>query len=477
MTAQRVSPLSRMIAFVLLSIALGCTEASRPLATEPGTRSPAANHNITPQPIVLRGTILTPDGVITHGYVGIVDGRIVSVSEKDPGIPEAVTINTYGIIAPGLVDIHNHVPWNVMPRWAPGRVFNNRYEWRGDSEFLQAVRDPFNRLLVANRCDMNTWGELRAIVGGTTSTMETHPVPCIHGLVRNLDLNSGFYGTTELNREHIYNVIALPPPTQPAVRAAFAAGARQFFIDNPFYEALVIHAAEGTDAASQEEFTFLQSQNLLNPKGAIIHGVTLRAPDFAAMAAAGSALIWSPRSNLELYGATADVGAAIDAGVDVALAPDWAITGSSNILDELKVASLWNLQHLGGRLSDRDLVDMVTIAAARIAGVDDEVGAIRVGLRADLLVIRGNQIDPFRSLVGAAAEDVQLVLIEGVALYGDKTLMGRFWDRADLEEVELPFGRKALARATGINVSDLAARLGAAMETEGITLAPLTERR
>jgi len=475
MAPQRVSPLSGIIASFLLSIALGCSEASRPLATEPGTRNPAANHNITPQPVVLRGTILTPDGVITHGYVGIVDGRIVSVSEKDPAIPDAVTINTYGIIAPGLVDVHNHVPWNVMPRWKSRRVFNNQWEWSNDSEYLQAVRDPFDRLMVANSCDMNTWGELRAIVGGTTSTMTSRPIPCIHGLVRNLDFNSGFYGTTQLDREHIYSGGVLPRANDAAGRAQFAAAA-QFFIANPFYEALFVHAAEGIDAASQEEFAFLQSQNLLNPKGAIIHGISLRATDFAAMAATGTALVWSPRSNLELNGTTADVGAALDAGVDIALAPDWAITGSSNILDELKVASLWNLQHLGGRLSDRNLVDMVTIAAARIAGVDDEVGAIRVGLRADLLVIRGNQIDPFHSLVAASAEDVQLVLIQGVALYGDATLMRRFWDRGDLEDLDLPFGRKALARATGINVSDLAAGLGAAMQTEGITLAPLTEQ-
>jgi cytosine/adenosine deaminase-related metal-dependent hydrolase len=467
MIAQRVSPLSRMIAQSLLSIAL---------ATQPGASTPAATHDITPPAIVLRGTILTPDGAITHGHVGIVDGRIVSVSEKEPDIPDALTINTHGIIAPGLVDIHNHVPWNVMPRWKPGRVFSNQWEWSNDAEYRQLIKDPFDRLSVDNLCDMIAWGELRALVGGTTATMTSRPLPCIQGLVRNLDFNSGFYGTTELNREHIYNVVGLPRAFDPAGRAEFVAAA-QFFITNPFYEALFIHIAEGTDAATQEEFTFLQSQNLLNPKGVIIHGITLGATDFAAMAAAGSALVWSPRSNLELHGATADVLAALEAGVDVALAPDWAITGSSNILDELKVAWLWNLQHLGGRLSDRDLVDMVTIAPARIAGIDDEVGAIRVGLRADLMVIGGNHNDPYRSLVGATAEDVQLVLIQGVPLYGDRTLMARFWEKSELEELELPFGWKALAsRATRTSVPDLAVRLGIAMQGEGMTLAPLTER-
>jgi len=478
MKAQRAGNLARLIAPVLLSIGVGCSEGSPPLTTESNPPATAATHGITPPgAVVLRGTILTPDGsAITHGYVGIVDGRIVSVSGQDPDIPEAVTINTHGIIAPGLVDIHNHVPWNVLPRWNPGRVFTNRNQWRNDPEYLAAIGDPFNRLMAENSCDMNTWGELRALVGGTTSTMVSRPMACIHGLVRNLDFNSGFYGTTELDREHIFNVLELPPASAPLARAGFVAAA-QFFIANPFYEALVMHVAEGTDAESQEEFTFLRSQNLLNPKGAVIHGLTLSATDFVDMAAAGTALVWSPRSNLELYRATSDVGAAVDAGVDIALAPDWAITGSAHILDELRTAALWNLQRLGGRLSDRKLFDMVTAAPARIAGVDDEVGAIRVGLRADLLVITGNHGEPFRSLIGATPETVQLGMVGGVPLYGDRTLMGRFWGRSDLEELALPFGRKALATgAAGVRISEVQARLTSAMQGEGKALAPLSER-
>jgi cytosine/adenosine deaminase-related metal-dependent hydrolase len=109
--------------------------------------------------------------------------------------------------------------------------------------------------------------------------------------------------------------------------------AKNFFIGNPFYEALLIHLAEGTDALSLEEFTFMQSQSLLNPKGVVIHGIPLRPTDFQAMSLHGTSLVWSPRSNLELYGATADINAALDAGVEIALAPDWAVTGSSNMFE------------------------------------------------------------------------------------------------------------------------------------------------
>jgi 5-methylthioadenosine/S-adenosylhomocysteine deaminase len=467
---------------VLAASLLGCDARDPSVATAPGA---AVTHDATPAGpggrLVLRGTVVTPDGVIEHGYVAVADGRIVAVSDRRPPLDGARTVDTEGILVPGFVDVHNHIPWHVLPQWSPGRTFTNREQWWAEPEYLRLVEGPFDRLAGTHLCDMNAWGELRALVGGTTSSMTTRSAPCIRGLVRNLDYHSGFYGTTELDREHVFNVLALPPAGDPAARAAFV-GAARFFIANPFYEALVMHLAEGTDAAAAEEFAFVRTQALLNPKGVIVHGIPLGPDDFRAMAAAGTALVWSPRSNLALYGTTADVGAALDAGVEVALAPDWAVTGSGTMLDELAVAARWNRDHLGGRLTDRQLVAMVTSVPARLAGVDDEVGAIRVGLRADLLVIGGGHLggdegdDPHRAVVAATTEDVALVLVGGVPLYGDRTMMQRVWAPADLETVPGVGSRKALATpAAGVVLSTLAARLQAALRAEGTSLAPLIE--
>ena len=433
------------------------------------------------KPIVLRGTIILPDGVTKHGYVAIVNGRIASVSEDLPNIPGAITVNTHGIILPGFVDVHNHVAWNVLPRWTPPHVYTYYTQWETDPEYLQKVKIPFVNLIgninapESHICDMITYGEMRALVGGTTSILATHPVPCMHGLVRNLDYNSGFYGTTELNLEHIINSTALPQASQPLARLQFV-GLAQFAIANPFYEALFIHLSEGTDAAALEEFTFMQSHGLINPKGAVIHGIPLGPSQFHAMAAGGTSLVWSPLSNIILHGQTANLHAALDAGVEIALAPDWGITGSSNMLDELKVAALWNREQLGGRLTDRQLVDMVTSVPAHIAGVDDEVGAVSVGLRADILVINGDHNNPFRAVIDATAADVELVFIDGVPLYGDRIFMEGFWNRSELEEINLSGVTKTLATpAANFLVNDIESRLRPALEAEGTSLAPLTE--
>jgi 5-methylthioadenosine/S-adenosylhomocysteine deaminase len=462
----------RRYLFIWIFVCANCLSTSFQLFSQV---VPADYSQRNAAPIVLRGTIITPQGVIKHGYVALVNGRIASVSDKQPDLPGAIDVNTHGIILPGFVDVHNHIIYNVLPRWKPRHLYTNRSQWRSDPEHIQLVGRPIDDLRALHFCDMNTWGELRALVGGTTSIMATQSKPCIHGLVRNLDFNSGFYGTTELNLEHILNVIDLPPADSVFARATFVRLARLFIV-NPQYEALFLHLAEGTDEAAEEEFTFVQKQSLLNPKGVIIHGIPLNAANFHSMAEKGTALVWSPRSNLELYGHTANIDAALDEGVEIALAPDWAVTGSSNMLDELKVAAEWNHGHLGDRLTYRQLVDMTTSIPAHIAGIDDEVGALAAGLRADILVINGDHNDAYQSVVDATPSEVELVFIDGVPLYGDRIFMERFWKRSELEEINLPDATKTLATpAATIRVADIESRLTLALGAEGVSLAPLTE--
>ena len=82
----------------------------------------------------------------------------------------------------------------------------------------------------------------------------------------------------------------------------------------------------------------------------LVHGVGLEPEDFYEMAHApaaradgvgdgkGAKLVWSPLSNLLLYGKTAAVYDALAAGVLISLGTDWTPSGSPNLLTELKVA-------------------------------------------------------------------------------------------------------------------------------------------
>ena len=129
-------------------------------------------------------------------------------------------------------------------------------------------------------------------------------------------------------------------------------------------------------------------------------------------------------SNLLLYGATSRVKSARDNGVRIGLGSDWAVSGSKNLLGELKVARLASDDMRAG-FSDRDLVAMATRDAASILGWQNVLGSLNPGARADLAVLDGTAGDPYKALVHAAETGISLVMINGVPRFGTTALMRR----------------------------------------------------
>lgn len=159
----------------------------------------------------------------------------------------------------------------------------------------------------------------------------------------------------------------------------------------------------------------------------------------------GAKLIWSPKSNLALYNETTDVKEALKNGVLVALAPDWSITGSDNMLGELKVAKDFNISQ-PERIwkEDKNLVFMVTVNPAQSAALDDKIGRIKEGHFADLLVIKGNPDEPYRSLVEAKVQDVELVFVGGQPYYGSQEFMNKLGQSEDSEPMAVCKSKKLL---------------------------------
>ena len=190
----------------------------------------------------------------------------------------------------------------------------------------------------------------------------------------------------------------------------------------------LLHLSEGvTDAAqplsaARKHFLALEvapGEWALSKVFTGIHAAGLLPEDFEILARNGSSIIWSPFSNLLLYGGTARVDAAARAGVTIGLGSDWSPSGSKNLLGELKVAWLHSQQALNGQFSARDVIAMATRNAARILKWNNAVGTVEPGKRADLLVIAGATGDPYEALIRAPETDIQLVMINGVARLRD----------------------------------------------------------
>lgn len=390
--------------------------------------------------ILLLGTVVTPD----TAFVGqvLVEGDVITCVAPaagcagEVGAVGATIIDTKGVIAPGLIDTHNHILFDIFDDsdWLPSKAYTNHDDWPKELRY-QAMLDVKQCLEDASqgkpawcpatydgagslKCEMDKWGELKAMIAGTTSVVGLAGTTsaCFGSLARSIDAAQNGLGQDKIQTS------ALFPPSRSAAEGVCA----NFTALRT--DAYLIHVGEGTDAKALAEFGTLGSVTtnapgcLYAPQTAITHGTAFGATEFAQMAAAGMKLTWSPKSNVALYGATTNIPAALDANVVIALAPDWSMGGSQNLLDEMRFADSWDDLHFGNRLVPKDLVAMTTKNAATAIALADRLGRIAIGYKADLMVVSPTKADAFASIVNATPKDVRLTMIGGRILYGDAVL-------------------------------------------------------
>ncbi len=364
---------------------------------------------------VLRGRVVTLTEVLAPGEVFVTGGTITCVARSCAGrmgYDGATIIETGGIVHPGLVNAHDHPQYNFLPPWTPPRRFVNADQWQSVPEY-RALTLPLRENESMNTCAMSKWGEIRALVSGNTTLQGSLNRVCLtRTLVRNIEYPNDFGGVDH----HRPNTLGIA-----TVSSADALNLRRD-MDSGALTAYILHLSEGVDETARREFDLLVARNLLAPALVVIHGTAFGANEFTRFGMARAKLVWSPRSNMVLYGRTTDVGAALDANIAVALAPDWTPSGSPNLQSELRYARYISREALRNRLTARDIVEMATSRAATV--VDrTQVGALVEGRYADLVVIPDRGCDAYESVIDAPTADVRLVMIGGRPLYGDAALM------------------------------------------------------
>jgi len=426
--------------------------------------------------IVISGSVVTPERVLDKGWVVIKHKKISAVSETLPTEENAIWVDTNDIIFPGFIDLHNHPMYAMFEPWNAGQLFNNRYEWRSLEKYKQEIADPARKIQDVQQgfCDIAEFAEVQALTGGTTTfsgtfllrTFTTFPTCLSRLAVRKLEIDSGFYAGH--GHERVQNVLGIGKDYNEATATAVRRKVAEKELD-----LVLIHVAEGkrTDPVSIKEFDLLKQHGFLAPTTAVIHGVAFDKSDFAKMRATATALVWSPQSNMILYNTTTDVVAAFREGVSIALAPDWAPSGAKNMLGEIQYAAKLNKTTLGGFFSNQQLFEMATSIPARIARIDDKVGTIQPGLFADIFLLHGDPTQPFDALVQSKPQDVSLVVVNGVPIYGDATLMSKF----NVNTEAIPFCGETKNLNLGVlpngKLSDVQLRLGQKMQAYNLKLA------
>lgn len=376
--------------------------------------------------VMLRGTVLGPDRTYRQGQVLVSSaGLIACVGCDCAAAPEAANASIIdcpeGVISPGLINPHDHIGFaNTPPYVAPDPTirYDHRHEWRKGAV---PGKPKISTLGTASAAAVQL-AELRFVLSGATSAVSAGGQA---GLLRNLDAPGKLEGLTVKPAE------SDTFPLNDSAGMMIESGCDAYGA-NPTtaaeiedFDGYLPHISEGVNLAARNEFVCTSTGllDVIAPQTAVVHAVGIIADDIAAMHADLTKVVWSPRSNVSLYGNTASVTLLDYLGVPITLGTDWLPTGSMNILRELRCADELNAMYYGSHFSDIDLWQMVTSNAALAAGAERGIGSLKTAYAADISVFDAKVRKDHRAVVGAEPQDVVLVLRGGKPLYGDAELL------------------------------------------------------
>ena len=394
------------------------------MAKAPGPIDPAASPRWA-----IAGRVVTMNQasrVEPDGAVWIKDAAIAAITKRGDATPAGfdgiVPVETGGTIFPGLIELHNHIAYNALPLWQVPKRYTNRDTWGDSDDYHRLVTAPMKTLGEATDLlpALVRYVEAKALVGGVTTTQGI-ALFSASGIRR-------YYRGIVRNAEETND--PLLPAAGSRIADVSASDPQAFLTEIEKKTCFLLHLSEGTDEAAHKHFEALELPGdlwAIAPSLAGIHCVALHPADFGVLASRGASIVWSPFSNLLLYGQTADVADAKAAGgaatpLKIGLGSDWSPSGSKSLFGELKVARVYS-QSNGNIFSDEELVRLATSGGAEILGWGKVVGSIKVGKRADLLVVDGANGDPYAQLFAGDERRVQLVVINGTPRYGTQALM------------------------------------------------------
>ena len=288
------------------------------MAKAPGPIDPAASPRWA-----IAGRVVTMNQasrVEPDGAVWIKDAAIAAITKRGDATPAGfdgiVPVETGGTIFPGLIELHNHIAYNALPLWQVPKRYTNR-DTSGDSDdYHRLVTAPMKTLGEATDLSaLVRYVEAKALVGGVTTTQGIALFSAAgirryyRGIVRNVEETNDPLLSAAGSR--IADVDASDP--------------QAFLTEIQKKTCFLLHLSEGTDEAAHKHFEALAlpgGQWAIASSLAGIHCVALHSANFGVLASRGASMVWSPFSNLLLYGQTADVADAKAAGGAAAPAQD-----------------------------------------------------------------------------------------------------------------------------------------------------------
>jgi len=412
--------------------------------------------------VVHNGTLITMNSdfdIIDDGVVCIKNDKLAKIEPRKNCVtlPEGEKIIDArgGIILPGLVNTHTHLPMALFRGLAddlPLSKWLNEYIFPAEANHIHPESVRLGAFLsgaelllsgTTTCCDgyfhedhvaaaMNDIG-MRAILG---QGVIDFPAPGVPKPEDNIDNALKFIHKWKNKSPLITPSIFCHSPytcsESTLKKAKVAADAKGVLFQ--------IHAAETKDeyvSIQTKHHTtpvkYLDKIGVIDQNTLLVHAVWLDDDDIEIIAKRGASVSHNPESNMKLASGIAPIPALLKAGVTVGLGTDGCASNNNlDLFSEMDTAAkLHKVNAMDPTLMDAAAVlKMATIAGARSLGLQDITGSLEIEKKADVIIIDTHKphlvpvYNPVSHIVySAQGSDVQDVIVDGRILIKDRRLL------------------------------------------------------
>lgn len=203
---------------------------------------------------------------------------------------------------------------------------------------------------------------------------------------------------------------------------------------------ILIHVSESQDEQKQVREKYgktpteqLRDLGLLRKGVLFAHGIWLTPSDRAIVKQADVGVAHCPESNMKLASGAAPVKDMLAEGIRLGLGTDGAASNNDLDMFEEMLAAALLAKHATGdptAAPAHAVLEMATLGGARALGMEDRLGSLEPGKRADIVVVGLREprlhpmFDPVSHLVYVAkGADVQDVVVEGRVVMRDRKML------------------------------------------------------
>ena len=184
--------------------------------------------------------------------------------------------------------------------------------------------------------------------------------------------------------------------------------------------------ADSLEKYGKSPVQHLADLGMFECRTAAAHCVHVSTEDIELLEKHKVSVLNNPTSNMKLANGFAPIHAMLKKGINVALGTDGSASNNNvNLFEEMHLAALVNkaLTEDAESVPAQQVLRMATINGAKALGLENEIGSLEVGKRADLILLDATKPhyfprhNPVSSIVySAQAADVSTVLVNGKVL-------------------------------------------------------------